>query len=582
VEFDFKYGIETWNSEFRDYYKNQVGAPQADKLFWGSNVDGSLRLDYVKSVYQNSLTTLYLRTDFEKDFKINIPIQTTTQVSYDWRKLSYNSFFSQGIGLPQYPPFVVSAANQKVSGDGSFEYVTFGYLVNQTIDYGNLFGVTGGFRSDYNSDFGDQKKPFTFGRGTVYFRPSELLKSRVLTDWKVRAAYGAAGVPPNEFDGTYYARQSTLGSIQLGSNTALFLQNISGNDSLKVQTVKELEIGTDLTIKAGPGRWFQKLNLSFSYWNKKNDNIIQYVDLPPSSGVQQIRDNLIDLRVKGADLSLDADIFTSSAVDWQLGVRFGAFRTKVTRVANGRDFVNGLFVVKEGESLGNFYAVTPLTSISQTRPDKTLYIDPAQAANYEIVNGIVVDKTTRRAVLTDPNDQRIIGNAYPKFNMSFINTIALLNKSLNISFQWDWYHGNSIYNLTRQWMYRDRIHKDFDKPVTINGESGSFVNFYNSLYNSVQRTGWFVEDGSFLRLRDLTVAYQLGRLLNIKWMKNITISASGRNLLTFTKYSGLDPEATSAQDSQGNRTVGAGANVGADYFGVPNLRSFQFGAIIDF
>jgi TonB-dependent starch-binding outer membrane protein SusC len=98
----------------------------------------------------------------------------------------------------------------------------------------------------------------------------------------------------------------------------------------------------------------------------------------------------------------------------------------------------------------------------------------------------------------------------------------------------------------------------------------------------VQRTGWFVEDGSFFRLRDLTLTYQLGSLINTKWVKNITINASARNLVTFSKYSGLDPEATTAGDSQGNRTVGAGVGVGADYFGVPNLRSYQAGLVIEF
>jgi hypothetical protein len=481
-----------------------------------------------------------------------------------------------------YPPFTVNSAGTKVSGDGSFDYITFGYLVNQTIDFSNLFGLTGGFRSDYNSDFGDQKKPFTFGRGTAYFRPSELIKSPVILDWKIRAAYGAAGIPPNEFDGTYYARQSTLGTGQLGTGLGLYLQNIAGNPGLKVQKVKELEVGTDFTFKTQLANWFQRINLSATYWKKKNTDVIQYVDLPPSSGVQQIRDNLIDLEIKGADISLDADMYTSRNVNWQFGVRFGTFKTLVTKVANGRDFVTGLFVVKEGQPLGNFYAAAPLTSLTQTRSDKTTpYIDPNDVGDYELVDGIVVNKTTKRAVLTDPDDQKIAGNAYPKFNMSFINNVTLF-KNLNIAFQFDWYQGNSIYNLTRQWLYRDRIHKDFDKPVTINGETGAFVNFYNSLYNSVQRTSWFVENGSFVRLRDVTLTYSFGNILNVKWMKNLALTISGRNLVTFTKYSGLDPEATSAQDSQGNKTFGAGSNIGVDYFAIPNLRSYQAGINVEF
>jgi hypothetical protein len=193
---------------------------------------------------------------------------------------------------------------------------------------------------------------------------------------------------------------------------------------------------------------------------------------------------------------------------------------------------------------------------------------------------MVVNKTTKRVLLTDPDDQRIVGNAYPKFTMSWINSLAY--KGLALSFQWDWSHGNSVYNLTRQWMYRDRLHKDFDVPVTINGQTGAFVNYYNSLYNSVQRTGYFVEDASFIRLRDVTLSYPLNNLFKLKWMNSINLMVSGRNLVTFTNYSGLDPEATSAQDSQGNQTVGVGAFLGTDYFAIPNLRSYQFGLSIQF
>lgn len=579
VELDYKYGIELWNSEFSDLYKNQLAAPQVAEAFWGASPKGSLRIDHVRSSYENSLATLFFRTDFENDFGSKLPIKTATQVSYDWRKNKYNSSFAQGLDLPQYPPANISSATQKNSGDYNFEYVTFGYLINQTFDWGSLGGFTAGFRSDYNSDFGDQKKAFTFPRGTAYFRPSELWKSTVVSDWKIRAAYGVAGIPPYEFGG-YYLRQTTLGSTQLGSGTGLFLPQNAGNDSLKVQKVKEKEIGTDLTLKPFKGVWFNRINLSASYWNKRNEDIIQNRTGAPSTGVQSTPFNLISLEVKGLDASLDVDAYTTKDLAWNTSLRFGTFRSKVLSVADDKDFINGVFVVKKGQSVGNFYAVTGLKSVDQVRPDKTRYIDPSQAGNYEVVNGMVVDKTTKRVVLTDPNDQSLVGNAYPKFTMSWTNNLSY--KGLNLSFQWDWSHGASVYNLTRQWMYRDRMHKDFDKPVTIGGQTGAFVNFYNSLYNSVQPTSWFVEEASFIRLRDVTLTYPLNNLLKLPWINNVVLTVSGRNLLTFTKYSGLDPEATGSQDSQGNQSAGVGAFLGTDYFAIPNLRSYQFGINFQF
>ncbi len=580
-ELDYKYGIEIWNSEYSDLYKNQEAAPQVDKAFWGPSNKGSLRLDNARSTYQNSLATLFFKTDLQQDFNSNLAIKAATQVSYDYRKLKYTSFYSQGINLPQYPPAIISTAEQKASGDGSLEYITFGYLINQTIDFGNLFGVSGGFRSDYNSEFGDQKKPFNFWRATGYFRLSELLKSDKLTDWKVRAAYGGAGIPPHEFNGDYYLRQTTLGTIQLGDKTALFLANTKGNPELGVQIVKELEIGTDLTYRPSLGNWLSKINFTGSWWKKNNDDIVQLAELPPSSGVQNFGENLLSVEVKGVDVSLDADMYSNEKVNWTFGVRFGTFKTKVTNVKNGKDVITGVFGIKQGEALGNFYTVSALTSIDQTRPDKTRYIDQSTAGDYEIVNGMVVNKTTKRVVLTDATDQKIVGNAYPDFNMSFMNTLTLF-KNLTLSAQIDWIQGNEVYNITKQWMYRDRIHKDFDQQVTINGQTAAFVNFHNSLYNSVQRTGYFVEDGSFVRLRDVTLSYGFTNPFKQKWISNLTLTLSGRNLATITNYSGLDPEATTAQDSQGNRSFGAGSNIGVDYFGVPNIRSYQVGINVQF
>jgi hypothetical protein len=168
----------------------------------------------------------------------------------------------------------------------------------------------------------------------------------------------------------------------------------------------------------------------------------------------------------------------------------------------------------------------------------------------------------------------VVGSALPDFNASFINTITLFN-NFSLGFQFDWRQGNEIYNLTRQWLYRDRLHKDFDQPVTINGQSGTWVQYYNSLYNSVSPISWFVENGSYLRLRDLSLSYTLHDKYTPKWLRTAGITLAGRNLFTATKFSGLDPESTNTSDSQGNAAPAIGAINGVDYFGVPNLKSYQ-------
>jgi len=240
---------------------------------------------------------------------------------------------------------------------------------------------------------------------------------------------------------------------------------------------------------------------------------------------------------------------------WEIGKDLG-------RVWTGA----GLFVFKEGESIGEFYGFTPLSDVNQTNAAKVRYIPETQVNNYELVNGYVVNKTTHAVFMT--NELEPLGDPNPKFNMTFINNFTVY-KNLSISTQLDWVYGNKIYNQTRQWLYRDYISGDFDVPVTINGDTKPWVNYYNSLYNTNQPSSHFVEDGSFLRLRDLTINYNLTRVLKLPYVNNAVLSVSGRNLFTITDYTGMDPEAGAALNNPLRR--------GLDLFTFPNFRTYQVG-----
>jgi TonB-linked SusC/RagA family outer membrane protein len=573
LELDYKFGLELWNEDGLNYYKNQEDAPQSATAAWGPSRYGSIRSDYTRTTWINSLATAFLKFDFQNDFHSNLPIKAITQVAYDYRNEKFKTYYAQGTVLPNYPPANISVAQNKTSADNSDEFTTFGWLLNQSLDWANLAGISAGFRSDYSSEFGDAKKPFNFPRGTVYFRPSELLRKNFLADWKLRAAYGEAGIQPER-----YARQVTLGVQPLGTGVGLNLPIQASNPNLKVQRSKELEIGTDATIITGFQNWLTRITLSASWWSRKGEDIIQSANMATSSGYESIIDNLSTLESKGYDITIDANVLDQQNLTWQFGFRLGHAKTTVTHIANNADIINGLFAVKEGQELGIFYAPTPLHSLDQTRPDGTRYIADADKGKYELVDGMVTNKTTKQVVITDANDQSVLGSALPRFNASFINTFTIY-KHLTASFQVDWYYGNKIYNMTRQWLYRDRLSKDYDDKVTINGETGAFVAFYNSLYNSVQPISWFVEDGSFLRLRDASITYNFTDLIKKPWAKNVSVTLAGRNLFTITNYKGLDPEATSTADSQGNESTAAGqtrvgAVKGSDYFAVPNLKSF--------
>jgi hypothetical protein len=135
-------------------------------------------------------------------------------------------------------------------------------------------------------------------------------------------------------------------------------------------------------------------------------------------------------------------------------------------------------------------------------------------------------------------------------------------------------------------MYRDGIHGDYDIPVTINGKTAAYTAYYRSAYaayfgdlNGAARNGtkdYFLEDASFLRLRNISLGFDIAKVANIKYVKKLQLVLTGRNILTVTRYSGFDPEINS----------GSGAysawDRGIDHNSMPNVKSYQVGLNVGF
>jgi TonB-linked SusC/RagA family outer membrane protein len=571
LEIDYKYGIDNYRFDFTDFIKYQENT-----LTPGKGLDpfnGKLTFDRDNETFQNSLLTAFLKTDFEKDFNFSLPIQTTTQLAFDWRKRKYQNLNATGVGFAEFPPYTLSAANSKTNGDRNEEFITYGYLINQRVDYGNLFGFSGGVRIDYSSAFGRGSDAFVFPRADAYFRFDQLINSDKIYNLKLRAAYGEAGIQPGPYD-----RIITLASGNIGDANYLSSRLTSRNADLDVQVSKETEVGVDMGLTLSRNNWFQRINLNATYWDRTGQDVIRELDVSPSTGAASILTNALDLKSHGFQLGLDLDVLKSSTFDWTFGTRFGMQRSIVDRIQNKLpiaigDSGSGGYVLKEGEAIGSFYGVTPVTSLDQTTTLGEPYIPVANRGDFEIgPNGWVVNKTTNSVLFA--TEKVKIGDANPKFNASFFNTF-IFKKNLTFSFQLDWIYGADVYNQTRQWLYADKIHGDVDKEVTINGKTGAFLNYYNSLYNTNQANSTFVENGSFLRLRDISLSYNFKDMLpKLQFINSLQFTVSARNLFTISNYSGLDPEAAANINDPVQR--------GLDLYAFPNFRSVQFGLSVGF
>ena len=559
LDFDYKYGYDHTRYDNSEFIKNQKNTNTPGSGI--SPLAGQLTERFIRHTLQNSLLSAYLRLDFQRDLKLKLPIQSTTQLSYDWRKDNYYRVTATGSGYGVEPPFTISSANSSTSTDFEQEFVTFGYLVNQKFDYANLFGVSVGVRSDFSSAFGEGGKPFTFPRADAYFRIADLLKLEKVTELKLRGAYGEAGIQPDAYD-----RLITLSNDKLGDKGYYYLPTTARNPELEVQKSKELEVGLDYGFRLGEG-WFHRLSGNVVYWDRKSLGTIYNIETPPSLGAQELTTNAIDLSSNGIQASLDLGLFSNDKVDWTFSARFSKGETVVDKISNGKRIVVGIpgggqSTLNEGERVGTFFGYKPLSSLTQTNSKGERYIADADLNNYQLVNGMVVNKQSKEVIFS--TEQEKMGDATPDFTMSFFNDITFAKK-LTFSVQVDWTKGGDIYNGTKQRMYFNRTHGDLDTPIPVD-KNLPYTKYYVSLYNKGQATSYFIEDGSYVRVRNVSLSYDMTDILKETFIKGLTLTASVRNLLTFTNYSGLDPEA-----------VGVSLNDplyrGIDLYTFPNMRT---------
>jgi len=595
VELDVKYGL---NYQTQDVtYDVRPQDDNASAKFWGTRwwtgfyapspsvgTSGSIDNFRYRTTFQNFISTATFNTDFQKDFNINIPIKTTTLAAFDYRKNVFKQYITWGADAPFYTPYTASQmVTYRIQSDYTEPFVTYGYLVNQRFEFGEIAGISGGIRSDYSSAFGGGSKPFTFPRGDAYVRLSsfDFWKNgkigSLLSEFKLRAAYGEAGIQPRPFD-----RYLVLNTVNLGSNVAFTFPTSNPNPDLDVEVSKEFEIGTDMTLRGLKGDWLSSINISATYWDRSTDNAIYNVDAAPTTGTGTVRDNAFGLASSGIQASLNVNVLKSKNVNWSFTTNFSKQTSKITSVKGGTEIVvisnagSSNYVLKAGEKIGQLYGNLLIHSVDQLDPNGNSYIDKSLQSNYTVAsNGWVVDKTTKQPFVTPGKVS--FGDPNPKFNMSFINDVSFKGNFF-FSMQWDWVHGNHLYNQTRQWMYRDGIHGDYAIPITINGQTGAYTAFYRGVYAQVQANGtknYFYEDASFLRLRNLSMAYDFAKIINIPLIERLQLVVMARNLVTFTKYTGFDPEVSSgAANSAFDR--------GVDHNTVPNLRSYQVGINVGF
>ena len=594
LELDAKYGINFRNENDKWTFYNQSQNVNSNfyeswaSWYNGNDNTGEIDNFQYNTTFQNFIASASIKTDFQNDFHSKLPITTSTKIAFDYRKNKYTELDAYGYSLPLAPPFIMtSTSSQTIKNDYIEPFITYGYLVDQTINYGDYFGIAGGFRSDWSSAFGGGASPFTFPHvnGYVALSSFDFWKNNLsaINYFKIRSGYGEAGIQPTPFQ-----RYATINQQNIGSTLVYTLpQSPPYNTNLKVEVTKETEVGADFSIGAGKGNWLTSINGSFTYYTRKSSDVIYPVSVALSSGYTGQLLNSISMASNGYEFSLNIPVYRSKNLNWDFTTNWGHQTSRINTIAGGNDIIlttsagSSALVLTPGQTIGQIYGHKTITSFDMKDPSGNVYIDKSQAGNYVKVNGGLVDINTKQIQYTP--DKYYLGDPNPKFNASFINNINY--KFVTLSFQFDWVYGSHLYNQTKEWMSRDGISGVFEKKVNINGQVGAWSAYWSSPYYNILGSlaggdndgtrDFYWESASFLRLRNVSLAFDVMKITKIPYFKKAQLVFSGRNILTVTKYTGFDPEIFSG-------TANSAFDRGVDNSTIPNMKSYQIGLNLGF
>ncbi|MDH5366650.1 MAG: SusC/RagA family TonB-linked outer membrane protein [Cyclobacteriaceae bacterium] len=450
-----------------------------------------------------------------------------------------------------------SGLNRTTSDSEDIEEITQNFYLIAKVDYQGKLIVDGLFRQDKSSLFGADNRSNLFYRASLAYRLTEDFDIPQVQELKVRGSYGTAGNRP-----TFVARYETYDNG--------VKENV-GNELLKSPVSTEIEVGLD-------AEFLNMFNLNFSYSTTNTVDPLWNKDLASIAGGFKQQWQNLDAEVKGdvLELTLGAKIIDKNDLTVSSNLIFSKVTQKIIRFDNA-PFLYGpsnAFILQEGSNLGVIYGEKFARSIDE------LSISQQEADTYVINSDGYVVRTSEigtvdeKAIIVQDetgNTKFEIGDIVPDFNLGLNFTVNY--KGIRLYALFDWKQGGDIYNQTKQWTMRELRHADVDQSGKPQAEKKP-VNYYANFYNVNATTDYFIEDGGFLKFRELALSYNLPQSIldPLKIFKAVKIGIVGRNLLTFTKYTGYDPEVASTGDANGDF---GDQYFGFDGFGYPNFRTLS-------
>ncbi len=411
--------------------------------------------------------------------------------------------------------------------------------------------LTAGIRADQSSLNADPSKLYYFPKASASYR--FVNPAGFIDELKVRGAYGESGNEP-----TYGQKFTSLRPTnKVGGLPGTVLGDTTGAPDLRPEREREFEVGVDATLWGGRG------SVELTGFQKSVSDLLLPRQLAPTNGVNFVVSNGGKLRTRGVEVGLGVVPVQQSDLNWIFRTTFSLNRSTITDLAGLPSFRAGGF----GASLGQFL-VEKGASSTQIVGNDTLTAADTASARYDFLGAA---DTTGHVVV------RKLGDANPDFKMSFTNDVTW--KRFNLHVLLDWQQGGSIINLTKLLYDFGQVTADYAVPLrdtVVVPTSDTTADTLRTvgqkrIYGFGKVTKSFIESATFLKLREITLSYELpASAMRSFWRgaRYVRVSVSARNLFTIAPFDGLDPEVSNF----GNQPIAR--NIDVTPF--PPSRSFWF------
>ncbi len=525
-----------------------------------------------KNFSEGTNQTTQFTANIDEDFG-DLALRARMSYLYESYEFDYMYAWGENLGADNIRT-LAAISDERTVGSTNYETRTRNYFAIVDMDYLDRYIVSGLFRYDGSSLFGEDERWNPYFRVSGAYRLSEEFDIPGVDELRLRSAYGTSGNRPG------FTWQYETYSIYRGEVSKATI----GNTALRPSETSELEFGLN-------ARFLEMFEFESTYSIIETDGAFLQVPLPAAAGYGYQWQNAANIESVAFEASLSALLLQTPDINWRVTFNYDQIDQTISSMQappfRTGPTINDLqtFYIREGESLGVMYGHRWVTSLDQMENQ----LPDGHTINDYTVNsdGYVIERGTEGTAHESPiryyddegEDFMNIADMNPDFNLTMNNRFIYRNVELNMS--WHWKQGGDVYNQTKQWMYRDFAHGDFDQAGKAPNEK-KHGSYYQDFYAVNDPNAYFVEDGTYFKLRELAVYYtfQSEALanLNLGMVESIRFGVIGRNLLTITDYSGWDPEV--AQVDYGGTSQPT--NYMIDMFNYPNFRSFTFNLEVNF